>query len=149
MTTTRSRPRSPAKGPATGRHEHPVVRASRSRPPGWRNPRLVIGLALVAGSVLLGARLLAAAQRHGCSIWAVGRGPAQPVRALDSADLERRARSAFPTPTRRTASSQPRATVPKGATLNLPGVRVASCSPRSAFAAGARKPTWWSCRSAS
>ena len=38
-----------------------VPRATRSRRPGWRNPRLLIGLALVAGSVLVGARLVAAA----------------------------------------------------------------------------------------
>ncbi|WP_126688239.1 flagellar biosynthesis protein FlgA [Nocardioides ferulae] len=36
-------------------------RALRSRPPGWRDPRLWVGVAIVAGSVVAGARLLAAA----------------------------------------------------------------------------------------
>jgi len=37
--------------------------ATRSRRPGWRNPRLLLGIVLVAGSVILGARLLATAPR--------------------------------------------------------------------------------------
>lgn len=47
-----------------------VPRATRSRKPGWRNPRLLIGLALVAGSVLVGARLMAAADDT-VTVWAV------------------------------------------------------------------------------
>ena len=35
--------------------------ATRSRPPGWRNPRLLLGLVLVAASVVLGAPLMATA----------------------------------------------------------------------------------------
>jgi hypothetical protein len=45
-------------------------RATRSRTPGWRNPRLLIGLALVAGSVLVGARLMAAADDT-VAVWTV------------------------------------------------------------------------------
>ena len=47
-----------------------VPQATRSRRPGWRNPRLLIGLALVAGSVLVGARLMAAADDT-VTVWAV------------------------------------------------------------------------------
>ncbi len=47
-----------------------VPRATRSRRPGWRSPRLLIGLALVAGSVLVGARLMAAADDT-VTVWAV------------------------------------------------------------------------------
>ena len=47
-----------------------VPRATRSRPPGWRNPRLLLGIVLVAGSVVLGARLLAAADDT-VAVWAV------------------------------------------------------------------------------
>lgn len=47
-----------------------VPRATRSRRPGWRNPRLLIGLVLVAGSVLVGARLMAAADDT-VTVWAV------------------------------------------------------------------------------
>ena len=74
---------------APPRPETTATRAStRSRPPGWRNPRLIIGLALVAGSVLLGARLLAAADDT-VGVWAVTRDlPAGA--ALDKGDLERR-----------------------------------------------------------
>lgn len=44
--------------------------ALRSRRPGWRNPRLVLGVLLVAGCVLAGARLLAAAEQT-TAVWAV------------------------------------------------------------------------------
>lgn len=46
-----SRPTRPADVPA----------ASRTTPPGWRDPRLWIGIALVTGSVVAGARILAGA----------------------------------------------------------------------------------------
>ncbi|MET0838246.1 MAG: hypothetical protein ABWY19_05650 [Marmoricola sp.] len=131
MTTT-SPTASPAKGPVTGRHENPVARASRSRPPGWRNPRLVIGLALVAASVLLGARLLAAADDT-VGVWAVSRDlPAGA--ALDSADLERR-QVRFPDSGTADGYLAAADDVPKGATLNRP-VSGGELLPRSAFAAG-------------
>lgn len=47
----------PAGGPATP--SSPAAR--RYAPPSWRDPRLVVGLVIVATSVLLGARLLAGA----------------------------------------------------------------------------------------
>ena len=66
---------------------------------GWRDPRLWIGLLIVAGSVVLGARLLAAAD-DSVSVWAVvgDHGAGSPVgsddvvavrvRFADDADLE-------------------------------------------------------------
>lgn len=42
--------------------------ATRSRPQGWRDPRLWVGVVLVAGSVLLGARVLAAAD-DSVAVW--------------------------------------------------------------------------------
>ena len=44
--------------------------AVRSRAPGWRDPRLWIGIAIVAASVVAGARLLARADDL-VSVWAV------------------------------------------------------------------------------
>ncbi|MGY2874015.1 hypothetical protein ACVW00_001205 [Marmoricola sp. URHA0025 HA25] len=44
--------------PATGPHAPP---ARRVQPPGWRDPRLVAGVVIVAACVLLGARVLASA----------------------------------------------------------------------------------------
>lgn len=44
-------------GPATT----PVPSAARTARPGWRDPRLWVGIAIVAASVVAGARLLAAA----------------------------------------------------------------------------------------
>jgi hypothetical protein len=44
--------------------------ATRSRAPGWRDPRLWIGIAIVAASVVAGARLLARADDL-VSVWAV------------------------------------------------------------------------------
>lgn len=68
--------------------------------PGWRDPRLWIGIALVTGSIVVGARLLAAADDT-VQVWALAqdRGGGSPVveadltvervRFTDSATLER------------------------------------------------------------
>ncbi|MCW2808060.1 MAG: hypothetical protein JWQ93_2015 [Marmoricola sp.] len=62
--------------------------ATRSRGPGWRNPRLLLGVLLVAASVVLGARLLAAAD-DSVGVWSVARDlPAGA--AVDQGDLVRR-----------------------------------------------------------
>jgi hypothetical protein len=60
----------------------PATRATRS---GWRDPRLWIGLLIVAVSVVAGARLLAAADDT-VSVWAVA-ADAGPGARLDPADL--------------------------------------------------------------
>ncbi len=60
----------------------PAVRAST---PGWRDPRLWVGLALVAASVLLGARVLAAADDT-VRVWALADDAGAGDR-LDTADL--------------------------------------------------------------
>jgi hypothetical protein len=52
--------------------ETEVPAAQRSRRPGWRNPRLLLGLVLVAASVVVGARLMAAAD-DSVGVWAVAR----------------------------------------------------------------------------
>lgn len=59
----------------------PATRVAR---PGWRDPRLWIGVLLVAGSVVLGARLLAAADDT-VAVWALAdeRGSGSPVVAAD------------------------------------------------------------------
>lgn len=44
-----------------GDHATPPAPAQRVRRPGWRDPRLWVGVVLVAGSVVAGARLLGAA----------------------------------------------------------------------------------------
>jgi hypothetical protein len=74
--------------------------ATRVARPGWRDPRLWIGLLIVAGSVVLGARLLAAVDDT-VSVWAVvdDHGVGSPlttddvlaarVRFADDADLDR------------------------------------------------------------
>ena len=75
----------------------PAVRAA---PPGWRDPRLWIGVAIVAASVVAGARLVGAAD-DSVAVWAtttdLGAGDtvsaddlvAQRVRFVDDSDLER------------------------------------------------------------
>jgi len=62
-----------------------VPPAVRSRPPGWRDPRLWVGLLIVAVSVVAGSRLLAAADDT-VAVWAVteARGPGS---ALTESDL--------------------------------------------------------------
>src|SRR3954451_1927034 len=63
-------------------------RAQRSRRPGWRNPRLILGLLLVAASVVVGARLRAAADDT-VGVWVLARDlPAGAT--IDSGDLQRR-----------------------------------------------------------
>lgn len=58
--------------------------ATRVARPGWRDPRLWIGVLLVAGSVVIGARLLAAADDT-VAVWALAddRGSGTPVVAAD------------------------------------------------------------------
>ena len=74
--------------------------AVRSSSPGWRDPRLWVGVAIVAASVLVGARVLAAADET-VQVWSLavdaGSGEqlsdddlvATRVRFADSGDLER------------------------------------------------------------
>lgn len=59
----------------------PALRAAR---PGWRDPRLWLGVLLLAGSVVLGARLLAAADDT-VTVWGMAsdREPGTPVAAAD------------------------------------------------------------------
>jgi len=45
--------------------------ATRAQSPGWRDPRLLAGVAIVAGCVLLGARVLAGADDT-VAVWSVG-----------------------------------------------------------------------------
>ncbi len=106
-----------------------VPRATRSRRPGWRNPRLLLGIVLVAGSVVLGARMMAAADDT-VGVWAV---PATclPVRRRRG-DVERRD-VRFPdggTADRYLAADDD---LPDAATLNRP-VSAGELLPRAAFA---------------
>lgn len=54
--------------------------ATRSRPPGWRDPRLWVGVVIVALSVVAGARLVGAAD-DSVTVWAAAGdlAPGQPV----------------------------------------------------------------------
>lgn len=58
--------------PSSAQHHHAAVpNAVRASRPGWRDPRLWVGVALVAASVVLGARLLAAADDM-VTVWTAG-----------------------------------------------------------------------------
>ena len=119
MTTTANAPRETA-----------VPRATRSRRPGWRNPRLLLGLLLVAGSVVLGARLLAAADDT-VGVWAVSRDlPAGA--ALDRGNLTRR-QIRFPDVATADRYLAAGSEIPGGATLNR-AVSAGELLPRAAFA---------------
>ena len=76
-------PPPPAPTPAGGRAAPPATRAAR---PGWRDPRLWLGVAIVAASVVAGSRVLAAADDV-VSVWAVTE-DAAPGARLDAEDLE-------------------------------------------------------------
>ena len=62
-----------------------VPPATRARTPGWRDPRLWLGLLIVAVSVVAGSRLLAAADDT-VAVWALA-ADAGPGAALTEADL--------------------------------------------------------------
>lgn len=81
VTTTAPAPSRPAPH-ADAPVPPPAVRLVR---PGWRDPRLVVGVLLVCGSVLLGARLLAASDDT-APVWAT-RGPVAAGARLDQGDL--------------------------------------------------------------
>lgn len=66
----------------------PPITAARARRPGWRDPRLWLGVALIALSVLGGARIFAAADDT-VGVWAVAADHAAGDR-LDRDDLEAR-----------------------------------------------------------
>jgi hypothetical protein len=103
--------------------------ATRSRPPGWRNPRLLLGLVLVAASVVLGARLLASAD-DSVPVWAVARD--LPAGATVSAgDLQRR-QVRFPDSATADAYLSADEVLPAGSTLGRE-VSAGDLLPRSAL----------------
>lgn len=67
-----------------GRDVPPASAARRVSAPSWRDPRLLIGLALVLASVVLGARVVGAAQQT-IGVWALARdvGAGQPLTTAD------------------------------------------------------------------
>lgn len=83
--------------------------ATRAQPPGWRDPRLWIGVVLVAASVIAGARVLGSAD-DSVTVWAATRDLApgdtireqdltsRSVRFSDTADLGRYLRTSEPLP---------------------------------------------------
>ena len=104
--------------------------ATRSRPPGWRNPRLLLGLVLVAASVLVGARLVASAD-DSVAVWALAHDlPAGS--SVSAGDLERR-RVRFPDAATADAYLSADRAVPDGATLGR-DVAAGDLLPRSALA---------------
>ena len=116
----------------TGSDRGDAPAATRSRPPGWRNPRLLLGLVLVATSVLLGARLLTSADDT-VPVWAVSRD--LPVGAtVTGADLERR-QVRFPDESTADAYLSADDTLPGSSTLASP-VGAGDLLPRSALATG-------------
>ncbi|WP_284534358.1 hypothetical protein [Nocardioides sp. T2.26MG-1] len=76
--------RRPAQRAATGTVA-PVPPATRASRPGWRDPRLWLGVLIVAVSVVAGARLLAAADDT-VAVWAVA-ADAGPGAQLSAGDL--------------------------------------------------------------
>lgn len=63
---------------------HPSPPATRAKAPGWRDPRLFVGIALVAVTALLGATVLG--DRDATAVWAA-RGPLAEGQAVDPDDL--------------------------------------------------------------
>ncbi|MCK9825625.1 hypothetical protein NOCD_19240 [Nocardioides cavernae] len=61
--------RKPSRNPARDERLSDVPAATRTRSPGWRDPRLWVGVVLVTGSVVAGARIMAGADDM-TSVWA-------------------------------------------------------------------------------
>ena len=119
---------------APPRDELAAPKASRSRRPGWRNPRLLLGLVLVAGSVVLGARLIAGAD-DSVGVWALERDLPSGA-PVTSGDLVRRqVRFAEATTADRYLSAE--RDLPSGATLERP-LSAGELVPRAALATGDR-----------
>jgi hypothetical protein len=115
------------------RQETAAPKAQRSRQPGWRNPRLLLGLLLVAASVVVGARLMAAADDT-VGVWAVARDlPAGAT--LESDDVQRR-QVRFPDAATADGYLAASDDLPSAATLNRP-VAAGELLPRAAIAAEA------------
>lgn len=115
---------------AAPRTETQVPQATRSHRPGWRNPRLLLGIVLVAGSVLLGARVLSSAD-DSVGVWSVARDlPAGAT--LAASDLERR-QVRFPDAGTADGYLAAGTQVPTDATLNRP-VSAGELLPRAAIA---------------
>lgn len=86
-----------------------VPTATRAQPPGWRDPRLWIGVAIVAVSIVAGARILGSAD-DSVTVWAAARDVAPgdtvgegdlvstSVRFGDQADLDRYLRTSATLP---------------------------------------------------
>ena len=103
-------------------------RATRSRRPGWRNPRLLLGIVLVAGSVVLGARLVA---DDTVAVWAVAEDLPRGA-SIDEDDLDRR-EVRFPDESTADGYVGADESLPDDATLNRE-VYAGELLPRSAFA---------------
>jgi hypothetical protein len=118
---TLSRPSS-----STSPSSPPALRATR---PGWRDPRLAVGVGLVALCGLLGARLLASADDT-VAVWALA-GPGVAGERLANADLEVvRMRFADPAQADRYVSAADQ--LPAGAVLTR-GVGPGELLPRAAL----------------
>lgn len=115
---------------APPRAEPAAPAATRSRRPGWRSPRLLLGVLLVAGSVVAGARLVAAADDT-VGVWSVVRDLPEGAK-VSSGDLEAR-QVRFPD--ERTADGYLAAAdaVPEGVALDRP-VTAGELLPRAALA---------------
>lgn len=108
--------------------------ARRSRRPGWRNPRLVLGVVLVAAAVVAGARVVSAADET-VPVWAA----AEPIPAgaeVTSEALERRD-VRFPDAATAAAYVSARGALAPGTTVDRP-VAAGDLLPRSAVASGTR-----------
>ncbi|SDS26873.1 hypothetical protein SAMN04488570_1502 [Nocardioides scoriae] len=104
--------------------------AARSRRPGWRNPRLVLGLLLVAASVVAGARVVGAAD-DSVPVWALARDLPAGATVADG-DLEQR-RVRFPDAASAAGYLSGEQPVPAGTVLNRP-VAAGDLLPRAAVA---------------
>lgn len=110
--------------------------AARSRRPGWRNPRLLLGLALVAGSVVVGARVVASADDT-VPVWAAT--ATLPAGAVVQPDDVERRDVRFPDDDTAAAYVSAGQELPEGTRVERE-VAAGDLLPRSAMASGAVEP---------
>lgn len=108
-------------------------RAARLRAPSWRDPRLLVGVALVLGSVVLGTRVVAAADRT-TPVWALA-APVAAGQAVRAGDLR-------PVGVRLDAPASgayvPASTAPDGDWVALRTLAAGELLPRSALGSAAQ-----------
>ena len=116
---------------------------TRHRRPGWRDPRILVGLVIVAASVLVGVKVLAAAD-DSVGVWAVRKDLPAGTR-VDAARGASGCRSGSPAPATPTATCPPTTPLPRDCRAPARRRSRRAAAARSAIGRGPTR-RWSRCR---